>query len=64
MPQPHKTLPQLLQSIREEAGVSVRELAAAAEVSPDTIYRIESGKRPDTQGILLVYGRLVRRKYG
>ena len=30
-------------AIRDEAGISVRELAARAHVSPSTVYRYERG---------------------
>ena len=48
----------VLCNIRCEAGLSRAELAAALELSYDTIYEIEQGRRSPAQNILDAYGVL------
>ena len=49
-----------LTNIRCEAGVSRKELAAKAGVHPSTVWRVETGEQPPSQGLLDAYGELAK----
>ncbi|MGH9094161.1 MAG: helix-turn-helix domain-containing protein [Acidimicrobiales bacterium] len=48
------------QRIREDAGLSVRQVAAAVGADPSTVHRWETGQRPQTE-MALRYAKVLRR---